>query len=205
LHISIHFHLFAQFSGFTARNLLDSILYKNIMKTGPIILTVFISCILVFSCKHSEKNIKTSDNSKMENQISRTDGNAALPPVIIYKTAKDYSKNIPVNLSPDRKSLVSYPDIRDIYYAGKLAYPTVLAGGYLLDNRGVGPNVAFLDYTYEQYQSLGETPSADELLKHVIDTDPLTELYSCKCNRDTAYLNKLISTGGLINCRNLKL
>ena len=37
------------------------------------------------------------------------------PPLVIYKTKKDYSKNIPVILSDDRTKVVSYPDVKDIF------------------------------------------------------------------------------------------
>lgn len=43
---------------------------------------------------------------------------SAPAPVIIYKTAKDYSTYVPVSLSPDNKSIVSYPGVSDVYYQG---------------------------------------------------------------------------------------
>ena len=61
----------------------------------------------------------------------------------------------------------------------KYPYPTPLADGYLLDNRGIGRNVAFLSYTYEEYAALPSTPSRSELLEKVIDKHPLTEIHTC--------------------------
>ena len=58
-----------------------------------------------------------------------------------------------------------------------LPYPTPLADGYLLDNRGIGRNVAFLSYTYEEYAALPATPSPEELMEKVIDKHPLLEIH----------------------------
>src|SRR5580693_4313855 len=70
--------------------------------------------------------------------------NYASPSAVIYKTKGDYSKNVPVTLSDDKSKIVSYPAVQDIYYKGALAYPTPLAKGYWLDNRGINVNSAFL-------------------------------------------------------------
>ncbi|MEI8045891.1 MAG: hypothetical protein WCI92_00825 [Bacteroidota bacterium] len=101
------------------------------------------------------------------------------PQVIIYKTKKDYSKLVPISLSEDKKTIVSYPDVKDVYYNGNLAYPTPLHDGFLLDNRGITKNTAFINLTYDEYSKLAKTPTADQLIKMIIDTDPLTKMYSC--------------------------
>ncbi len=101
------------------------------------------------------------------------------PKAIIYQTTKDYSKNVPIMLSEDKKTIESYPDIKDVFYDGKLAFPTLLATGYLLDNRGIGINVAFIAMTYEEYSKLPKTPNTDELWKQIIDKDPIKTMYSC--------------------------
>ena len=101
------------------------------------------------------------------------------PRCIVYKTKADYSQLVPVILSFDKSKVVSYPDVKDIYYNGKLAYPTQLIDGYLLDNRGIGSEVAFLKLNYEEYSRLIVTPHAEDLLKMIIDKDPLTEMYEC--------------------------
>ena len=100
------------------------------------------------------------------------------PGLIIYKTKADYSKNVPVNLSPDKSKVVSYPDPADVYYNGQLAYPTALAKDYWLDNRGIGPNSAFIKLTYEEYSKLHGPPLPDELYAMIIDKDPFTEIYN---------------------------
>ena len=98
------------------------------------------------------------------------------PPVVIYKTTRDYSRNVPVTLNADGTKIVSYPAVSDVR---SLPYPTPLADGYLLDNRGIGQHVAFLSYTYEEYASLPQTPTSDELFDKIIDKHPLVEIHFC--------------------------
>ena len=131
----------------------------------------------------------------------------ALPPCIIYKTRSDYSKLVPVALSADKSGITSFPDMRDVFINGSYPYPTKLDDGFFLDNRGINPDVAFLDYSYEAYHNLGKTPGVDELMKHILDKNPLTEMYQCG-NRAQykdlpAELNAQIRTR-LKNCKKLK-
>jgi hypothetical protein len=159
----------------------------------------FVSCV---SC--SKKVAPQGSSSDPEPKQS------VLPsaPCIIYKTKADYSRYVPVMLSEDKKNLVSYPDIRDVYYKGKLAYPTLLTDGFLLDNRGIGPNAAFLNFTYEAYSGLSKTPTADELMKSILDPDPITEMYNCGYRSKYAdpekELNALITSGKLKDFKKLK-
>ncbi|MBN2683025.1 MAG: hypothetical protein JXR58_10995, partial [Bacteroidales bacterium] len=46
-----------------------------------------------------------------------------LPPIIIYKTKKDYYNNVPVILSDDKTKIVSFPDIRDLRNGDSLKLP----------------------------------------------------------------------------------
>jgi len=84
-----------------------------------------------------------------------------------------------VILTPDKSSIASYPGIRDVTSGNGFLYPTLLANGYLLDNRGIGPDVAFISYTYEEYSKLTETPDTRELYKLIVDKEPLLEMYNC--------------------------
>ena len=99
------------------------------------------------------------------------------PQAIVYKTKGDYSKYVPVTLSEDKSRIVSYPAPQDVFTNGKLALPTQLAHGFLLDNRGIGANSAFIKITYEEYAKLTQSPSPDELYKLIIDKEPFTEMY----------------------------
>ena len=115
---------------------------------------------------------------------------------------------VPVTLSADKSRIVSYPDSKDIYYNGKLSVPTLLAHGFLLDNRGIGAQVAFLDYTYEEYSKLSAAPHAADLMSLLKDKDPLLEMY--QCGQRSQYsdiekeLNDLITSGKLGSCKKLR-
>lgn len=113
------------------------------------------------------------------NKLEKDPNFEAGPPTMIYKTKADYNKLVPVILSDDKSEIVSYPHPTDIYYKGELAYPTKLDDGYLLDNRGITENVAFLNISYQDYKNLQKLPSADSLFSMIIDSDPLIVLYYC--------------------------
>jgi hypothetical protein len=123
------------------------------------------------------------------------------PPTLVYKTRKDYSNNVPILLSEDKKHIVSYPDPRDLKSEQGYPKPAVLQHGYLLDNRGIGLHVAYLKLTYEEYAALEKAPALAQLMDMIIDSDPLTEL--CNCGNRQAFgdaekqLNSLISAGKL--------
>ena len=142
--------------------------------------TVFISglCVIFFciSCSNSKVN---KSNSSDTSDDQKTETAQAGPKAIVYKTNNDYYFNVPVILSKDKSEIVSYPGIKDIYYKGEFAYPSKLENGYLLDNRGITVNVAFLDYTYEDYSKLDKTLNAEMLFEHILDPDPISEMYYC--------------------------
>jgi len=100
----------------------------------------------------------------------------ALPPIVVYKMTKDYSKNVAITLSGDKKTIVSYPARTDV---SEISYPTPLNKGYWLDNRGISPNTAFLSITYEEYAKLKKTPDLEELYSMIIDKDPIKKMYIC--------------------------
>lgn len=123
------------------------------------------------------------------------------PVVYIYKMKKDYSRLVPVMMDETRIRIVSYPAPGDVKTGGKLAYPTRLEGGWWLDNRGIGPNVAFLSYTYEEYSQLEESPTMDELMAHIVDKYPLEDIRACGRRADykdiVKELNERIAAGEL--------
>ena len=134
-------------------------------------LLFFLSPFMFFSCCNNVTPKGTAPGVSSESQ------GIPSPKAIIYKTKADYSMNVPVILNDKKNKIVSYPDIKDVKNQGKLAYPTQLAEGYLLDNRGIGPNAAFLKYTYEEYQNLEQTPKPEDLMNRILDKDPIVEMY----------------------------
>jgi len=165
------------------------------------------SIALLFSYCSSSKKTNTATvkaGNQSEQIVDVSDG----PPTLIYKTKKDYRDNVAVTLSDDKSKIVSYPHSKDVYYKGKLAYPTKLNNGYLLDNKGISINVAFLNMTYEKYSQLENIPSLVKLYEMIIDKDPLAELYNCgnrhKFKNEIEELNQLITKHQLEDCKCLK-
>ncbi len=157
---------------------------------------IFILTIgFLFAC-NTQKSLETS-NSKMPS-----------PPVYIYKTVNDYLVNVPVILSEDKKQIVSYPAPGDLMIGSKLSVPTKLANGYLLDNRGINKNVAFLNYSYSEYYNLKKSPSIEELKSKIKDSNPLSEMYYCGKKSDfkniEKELNKIIREEGLKKFKKIK-
>lgn len=165
-------------------------------------------CILFFSGSILFACSRTVHPSGSASTMKSDKSSVPSPPCLIYKTKSDYSKNIPVILSDDKTMIVSYPDVKDVYYKGNLAYPIVLNDGFLLDNRGIGPNVAFLTLTYEQFSKMNKTPSSTELFQLILDREPLLEMYQCgnrsKYSNIENELNELISSDKLKSCKKLK-
>lgn len=173
-------------------------------KISTIFLIIFSTTILI-SCSNSKVNKSKQVESKNGEVATQT---KAGPQVIIYKTKTDYYNNVPVTISEDKLEITAYPGIKDIFYNGKLAYPAKLNNGFLLDNRGINNNTAFLEYTYEQYSKLEATPTADELLANILDKDPIAEMYNCGSKYDfkdlVTELNKAIDENNLESFQKLK-
>ena len=127
----------------------------------------------------------------------------ASPKVVIYKTKKNYDKYVPVTLSDDQKTIVVYPAPQDVYYHGKLAYPTKLAKGFLLDNRGISLHSVFLDITYKEYSKMKAVDTKD-LIKHIKAYNPFVTIYTCgnseSFTNEVQELNTMIKSGKLKEC-----
>lgn len=120
---------------------------------------------------------------------------------VVYKTKADYSKLVPVLLSADKKEIVGYPAPKDVFRNGVLALPTALAKGYFLDNRGITPNSAFLNITYDEYAKLTAVPTLQELYNKITDKNPFEEIYNLgdrsRFKNEVKDLNKIIEKGDL--------
>jgi hypothetical protein len=160
------------------------------------------SCVLI-SCSSSRKN----QTQTKKNDDSRGTVGVPGPPVIVYKTKKDYYDHVPVTLSDDKSKVISYPAPSDIKRNGQYTLPSRLKDGYLLDNRGISKNTAFLRFTYEDYYTMDNIPTADRLMNYVIDDDPFTEMYDCGRKSDfdnlEEQLNREIENGEISEYKNL--
>jgi len=165
------------------------------------------SIFFLISCRTSKPHLGTVND---RTGISAANpGPDKGPPIWVYKTKKDYRNYVPVLLSADKSRIVSYPAPADLLDGATLRKPLQLKDGYLLDQRGIGVNVAFLNLTYEEYASLPEAPSKKVLLELIQDADPLLEL--CNCGSRNAFtgiaeqLDQLIDDGTLRQkCKTIK-
>ncbi|OKZ10006.1 hypothetical protein [Bacteroides stercorirosoris] len=165
--------------------------------------------VLLAGCRSAKKETTvTSDMQKIEMNSAvvtphLTGGNpvSTSPVVYIYKTKADYSHQVPVMMDDSRTRILSYPAPGDLKAGDRLRLPTPLTNGYLLDNRGIGPNVAFLTYTYEEYSKLSAAPSMEDLMANIAEKYPLLEIRACGRRADykdiVSELNEKISEGFL--------
>lgn len=131
------------------------------------------------------------------------------PAALVYKTRGNYRNLVPVLLSEDRSSIISYPHPHDLQGENGFSVPAELHKGYLLDKRGIGLNVAFLKLSYEEYFRLDSIPGPEELYRLIADKDPVSSL--CNCGAKSAFsdiekqLNQLIDRGELEKvCKKLR-
>ncbi len=153
---------------------------------------LLVIAVIISSCKTKDKSMVVEANDILQdNNILR---NTA--PIVIYKTTRNLSDFVPVIMNREKTVIVSYPDRMDINEVNK---PTTLINGYLLDNRGINENVAFLKLTYEAYKNLDKNPTPEKLINLIQEKYPLSEMYFCG-NRSNYQdlipeLNALIANG----------
>ena len=173
------------------------------MKKLSFLVYIAFGISLIYSCACPSK---TKAQITEETETKPAMG-MATPPLIIYKTKSDYNDKVPVTLSEDKSEIVSYPGSKDVFYKGELALPTELSAGLLLDNRGIGKDVAFLDITYKSFSMMMRPLTKEQMFDMIIDNDPITEMYKCK-RRDfkniPADVNTMIENGGIKDCERLK-
>lgn len=166
-------------------------------RTTFILLLTIAPVLLFFGCKPKSHLNESSNGNKVTG-----------PKVVIYKTKENYYLHVPVNLSADKKSIVSYPAPSDVFINGEPTLPLKLEDGYLLDRRGIGEGCAFLKWTYYEYNRLNHTPDSGEMMKMILDSDPLTEMYLCGRKSDfkdiESELNQIIRDGNLKQFKQIK-
>ena len=173
---------------------------KNYFKITSIIILLITT---ITSCKTNSNQTSDKKVKQGKNAVVSVPG----PPAIVYKTKKDYFDKVPVTLSDDKSRIVGFPAPSDLKVNGKFTYPTRLKSGYLLDNRGIGKNTAFLRFSYEDYYNMDNIPTAERLFNYIIDKDPFVKLYSCgkKGEKDNLVemLNRQIESGEIESCLSL--
>ncbi len=115
------------------------------------------------------------------------------PPALVYKTHADYSSLVPVGMNDSGTQIVSYPAPEDVKALGIATLkPLQLRKNYWLDNAGIFKNTAYLDYTWEKYQTL-QNQTADSLLPHVKYRKPFIEICNCGLKTELPQLEKSIN------------
>lgn len=147
------------------------------MSLFPRISGIFIVLVMLAGCNCTHKNQSAEATGKKDGDETK-----ALPKAIIYKTTRDYSDQVAVIMDANKKSIVGYPAPSDIQ--GSQKKPTNLGDGYWLDNQGINKNAAFLSYTFEEYGALKEAPTLDTLKAHIMNKNPIVEMWNC------GYLNQ---------------
>ena len=162
---------------------------------------ILIPIILVtlMGCKTNHDLVKKESGG----QPQESPALSATPQVLVYKTKADYNNRVSVILSDDKTQIISYPDPHDIKMRPGYPAPTPLHDGYLLDNRGIGKNVAFLSLTWTEYAGLQKIPSLKELYGLVVDKDPLRELIDC--GNINAFTNPVKQLNKLIDSKSIRL
>lgn len=130
----------------------------------------------------------------------------ATMPLIIYKTKADYSRLVPVQMNKAKDKIISYPAPGDLTFRDKPAIPEKLKHGYLLDNMGIGANSAFTSYTFEDYAQRKSAPALKELMDHIIDNDPFTEIWQCGSRNEVKTMEELntLIDSGFESCKSMK-
>ncbi len=139
--------------------------------------SLLIFVIICISCSSTKQNEVATAN-----KIARVSN--ALPNTLIYKMRQDYSKNVPILMNTQKDQIISYPAPSDVCPEGNCLYPTLLIDSFWLDNKGINRNVAFLEYTYEEYKNLPFAPAPSELFDKIIDKEPLIQLYDFGKRKD---------------------
>lgn len=121
---------------------------------------------------------------------------------MVYKTRADYADYVPILMNDERTEVVSYPDPRDLRKTNGYKEPTLLEQGYLLDNRGINKNVAFLKLTHQDYADLTRRPTLKELNELILDKDPLVEL--CNCGVRNTFMNVERDVNAMIKAGTLR-
>src|SRR5688572_17977141 len=126
----------------------------------------FFFLIIIIGCKPKQP---MSDTNMKE---FTPQYNVPGPHAMVYKTKANYNNLVSVELSDDKTKITSYPAPTDVIADKGYASPSLLHSDYLLDNRGISKNSAFIKMTYEEYSRLQTAPSLKELFEMIVDKDP---------------------------------
>ncbi len=126
--------------------------------------------------------------------------------IIIYKTKKDYSQNLPVLYDEKKQKITKLFSNKELMANGNILYPIPLQKGYWLDRIGIDTTVAYVSFSIQKYTQSMMPITANMLKSKIIDKNPLLEMYDCgKIKGDTIkIINEIIKNGMLKKCKRLK-
>jgi hypothetical protein len=161
------------------------------------IIYIVLAISLIACSSKKEATTEKSENTAQVQMLAQT---------IIYKTKKDFSQLVPVQMNKERTKIVAYPSPKDLMKSGELQTPIVLDKGYYLDRRGVNTNTVFINMTYEAYAALKKAPPVSEMKELIVEKDPFVEMYVCpdlKQNASVEEMNKVVASG-CKSCKRIK-
>lgn len=122
---------------------------------------VFLLGLLMFSCAGKRPMVKLADQA----------------PLYIYKSKLSNNTWVPITLTDDKKSVMSYPHPKDVQRDGELLTPIRLKDGFLLDRQGINKNMVFIHISYADYAKRNGPLPIDSMLMMIVEPDPIIELY----------------------------
>ena len=169
------------------------------MKKSIMTIIAIATIAAMSACQSSKETNKTENVETTVTETMETPLAMAMPRIVIYKTTADFSNFVPLSMDDSKTQIISLPDPIDIKENKR---PTQLANGYLLDNFGIGKNVVYTDYTFEQYAALESVPDLETLMQHIVERNPLVEYYVSGAeyprtgeSRTIEALNEVIANG----------
>lgn len=144
------------------------------MKKSILTIVAIATLLATTACQSNKENTNSTKTEDIVTEQTIQPIAMAMPRIVIYKTTADYSNLVPVAMDESKSQIVSFPDPADVKENKR---PTQLDNGYLLDNFGIGKNVVYTDYTFEQYAALESVPDMETLMQHIADRNPLVEYY----------------------------
>lgn len=116
---------------------------------------------------------------------------SALPRAVVYKMNGDYINNVPVTVSADGQTIISYPAPTDLTPGST---PLPMDDGYYLDRRGINANTRFLRLTYDEYRALRQAPTLEQLRSAIIPDARVIDIH-----RLPLTLNEALSDPNKVN------
>lgn len=147
--------------------------------------TPLLALLLVSACGSKKETSSYLPTAPVKTIIIGGEDVRMTPKATVFKTNGNYADNVAVTLNPDG-TLAYYPDPSDL---SDFSSPLSLGNGWFLNRQGIGPNSVFTSYTFEEYRSLSQPPTQEELLKAIIPGAAVTEFVQLPVEASEALQN----------------